>query len=627
MNKKLYIKHLLKQYRPFILLIFFLTLADPILTFLPGKWVYIYGSKISMSDLLSKFYRIIYLPSLALLLGFFVPFLVFSHLYRKSDLDNYWSTPAKRSEFFLTHFFVGYVFLLLIPLSLSYVLHYAIDYYRAYTFIAGNISILHLISGLSILLTNAFVFYTITTLAITLSSSIFNGVIVGAVFQSFFPLLHALIVFILSLDPSSLNKDVNSIFNLYWLNLPLSHFSYFLSVSEELNISRFTFIIWFILSIVLFFVAMKLHEHRKVERIATTDMFKAFYPTLIFIFGTLVMVFGLTAFIDSFWLIPFKSNGTMFIFIVGLIVFSVVQLARFHGKPPIVKNLLAYLCIFIVSYGISYAISGPVKNMIIMSQAKPSKIGSIEIINPVNDNSDFYTLLNIGTIQQNKDGGINPDDLSPLNKRPNGYVNPENGKPYENDTSLSRILDPENLKRESFNRMAYDAALKDYYKTGNPLFKSKDEVDLAEEHITNLKPINSNLDEKIYMEKKPGKNWATYNPNKFHSRNFSSINSYEIRSFTEIEAIKTILNIEKKELEEIVIKNKNNSNPHNSYYSYEAYEADESEKIFIRIMIYDKKGKLISAREFPLSAKADFSLIQEIFNGRLFYKNGVKYSK
>ncbi len=627
MNKKLYIKHLLKQYRPFLILSLFICLAGPLQTLIGGFSRQIDMVNMDKAYVLKLYYIQLNLPTLAIILSIIMPFVVFKHLYNKADLDNYWSVPAKKSDFFLTHFFTGYVFLVVIPLSLAYILNYTFKYFQAYELLAGNVSLVRLVSGLSILLINSFSFYVPTVLAIVMTTSMFNGVIVAGSFQLFFPLIHLLCVSIVNSDPSLLTVNDNMFMNFYWLNLPMTHINYFITIFDNDGISRIPMLVWGLISIGLFFITMKMHDRRKVERIGSSDMFKGFYQTLIFVLGLVILTFTTTLFIQDSPLTITNMRNFFPLFISGLILFFIVQISRWHGKPPIVKNMLTYVCIFFIAIGMSYVLTVPVKNHLIMSQPKAEEIERIEILNPVNNDSDYYRLLNIGNIQHNKAGAINPFTGVLMNSRKGGYVDQKTGLPLSIDPELENELNPANLDRNRYDPFSYDHALEGSFPSGSPLFKSSDMVVLATQHDSDSKsPLNGEINKDNLSIGR-----ASQDPNYFRSKNYMRVGAYSFNYFTNKEAIKSILSLERKYLEKYVRENLGQTAYSPGIFVIkqgpDGLDDYSNQSVYIRILAYDKNNKLIKARQLEVLDKEDLGFIQKIFNGKLFHANGVQYQE
>ncbi len=628
MNKKLYIKHLLKQYRPFMILSYFLCLWEPLQMLIGGFGKDFYDMDIKKDFYLKLYYTQMNLPTLAMILSIVMAFVVFKHLYNKSDLDNYWSVPAKRSDFFLAHFFTGYVFLLALPISSAYILNSLIQYIQAYSILAGSVSIIKLISGLSLLLLNTFSFYVPTVLAIVLTTSMFNGFIVAVTFQLFFPIVQLICVAVVESDPTLLSVYENIFMNFYWLNLPLTHISYFIPLINDNLISVYPMLAWGLVSLGLFFITMHLHDKRKVEKIGSSDMFKGFYQTLILIFGTLIITFGIITFMPV-TSASLKNPGDFLpLFISNLITFFIVQIARWHGKPPIIKSCLAYICIFVLSMVISLVITGPLKNHIIMTQPKAEDIGRIEILNPVDTRSDYYKLLNIGNFQHNKSNSVQPHSDLVLGSRPQGYVDPETGMPLDLDSDLSEELNPKTLNTNYFDAFSYECALQGAFPSGAPMFKSSDQVTLAPEHGS--KRHDQPADGKINMQNlQEGK--ASQDPKYFRSKNLTGSNSYSFNYFTDRKAIEGILNFERKSLEKYVRKNSDESAYPSGIFLIKPGPDGPSQYsiqfVYIRVLAYNRKGKLIKAREFSVSDKEDLKFLDKIFNNKLFYLNGAQYKE
>ena len=123
------------------------------------------------------------------------------------------------------------------------------------------------------------------------------------------------------------------------------------------------------------------------------------------------------------------------IFLTGLILYFIVQLVRYHGKPPLVKKLGVYLVLFALSFAFASGLTGPVRRHISLKQPVPSKVKWVMVRNVSSDTSQFLYYLDHpdeydpanfkDNVEMKEIYKLRPDDPDPRPKSIDQYILPE----------------------------------------------------------------------------------------------------------------------------------------------------------------------------------------------------------
>ncbi|NLC40662.1 MAG: hypothetical protein GX763_07075, partial [Clostridiaceae bacterium] len=142
-------------------------------------------------------------------------------------------------------------------------------------------------------------------------------------------------------------------------------------------------VVWFFIALALLALSIRLFKKHKVERTNTSYMVKGFYPTVIAIYGTLLLLLMLnTSFSELFQYseMPFFLNSIFIsIFLFGFVVLFIVEIIRFHGLPKIGRTILFYLAIFAVALGLSLLLNISVENKLMKTMPPREKVAKIEL--------------------------------------------------------------------------------------------------------------------------------------------------------------------------------------------------------------------------------------------------------
>lgn len=572
MNKKLYFRQLRLQFRPFLLMSLVLCLAEPIVLLTQRNSV-IERAQSLLSNGNLNFYNLVhaqyFLFVAALFLSIMIPFVVFHFLYKKSDLDNYYSMPVKRKVIFRAHFFFGWTMLVAMPLLLSALVRYLINYLFLGDLLAGHFAFSVFFLNLLALVLGSFILYLFTCIAIFCTTNLFNGLIYTAAIHSILPFLALLVRSVQNSKVGYLPpQGAGSLGFTDFLNF-IGSFFLFLTNGKGRQLF-WVILFWAVISIPVFFLAQKLFSVRKAERVNGSYMFKAFYPSFIGIFG----VTFLTQLLTSTFLVKLSSveealpsntqnvfSSCLEIFIGGLIIYMIVQLARYHGKPPVLKKIGSYVLLFAISIGLSALLAGPIRTRMSLNVPSMKKVDHILLRNVVNDSSTYLYFIE------------NPEDYD--------------------------------WKKVKGNKILENA-----YKLGpddkDPRPESKDKYVLPTLHKNAAVPSTALGESKHYEE-------VTYKAD----------TTKELIQELQKETVKRVMNGDAKEfLIEV----------ESVAYSDTFYSAEGEDRFYtrhcplIQIIYYDKEDKIIGQRELPIF-KSDRQKAQKLFNGKFFYDNGILVKK
>lgn len=374
-----YFFHLLRQYRAFVLLYFVIALlASPVSLLL--RFFAAYNSEFAYSY--GAYFDLAQIGLAAVMVGFSIltPFVVFSFLFNKPNLDTYFSLPIKREKLFLKHFAFGWL-LQAVPVTVSHLLGFVIirvtvpllsaaqapENYKLSAF---------LLTTLMLLMGSLFLMMP-SMLAILFTPNLFNAIIYAGVLQ---------------ILPVVLSYVRDTYFMSYYgftmlrekPDTPLIIFQakYVEAFSEPNKIKDPLYIVFMLIAgIALLFLSMWLFKNRKAERTNSNDMVKGFYPFMITFFGILILLTVLgSSYYDIFgsekW---YFQTGFVLLFFMGFALYLAVQMIRRHGMPHIGKTIVSYLIIFVVSVLLSVG----VKNLVYYTNEsrlpKPDQVARVEL--------------------------------------------------------------------------------------------------------------------------------------------------------------------------------------------------------------------------------------------------------
>lgn len=388
MNAKLYHRQLFKQYRPYLLLVLVLALADPIISFFSARMSLAEG--MAAKYVASGFFHAsLYLPILSIFLGLLVPFVVLSFLYKKSDMDLYASLPIRSERLLDHHFLFGWCGMILLPLGLSYLLKFLLG--LALFGPQASFQILSLGQFVDLglfLLVGSFLFTLPALLSLLTTTNPLNGVLIALAFQMVLPAIFSQVLHFQSTLLGNLSYLSNRGEAPFYYLCP--HYCYLmpfarLSLSPKLLIALS---VWSLIGLLLYFLCRSLVKRRPVERIGSSSMFRAFYPVCIAIFGLIgLTLLNMSLVPGMTWSALEHWNFFAFPAILGLVALLVVQITRYRGRPPILKTILAYVLLFICSLACTFAITGPIKTKAEMTLPAPQAVDRLLLVNPIRSNA------------------------------------------------------------------------------------------------------------------------------------------------------------------------------------------------------------------------------------------------
>lgn len=403
-----YVRHLIRQHRALIVLLFVAMLsAYPIMLFLTresifAQWRFEYLA-IYLTQLMSG------LPLLGQIGSIAVPFVIFQYLYKKADLDSYYALPITKEKLYRIHFFFG-LGMLIVPMLFSHIVgylelqnltsQYAPGMMKDYSFSLW----LQQAAGMSV---GLIIPYVLTTISILCTTNLFNGLIYTGVLH-LFPAL-AWTVWSMFANSSFGGGSTRVQYD------PASQYATWVEPHEVytgMAVKGFSFwryaVFWVVLAVLLFFASLYFIRKRKVERVNSQRMFSWFYPLCIYGFGGLLLILLLGMSIltggtgsNGIISIFHEQNGLsvfLFPFIVGLILFFIIQIIREHGVSSIFKTFAKYLLLFVICSGIVLFLKSEVTDRYSHEIVDAAKVDTVEILIPeLHSEQDRFDLMH-GTV-------------------------------------------------------------------------------------------------------------------------------------------------------------------------------------------------------------------------------------
>lgn len=333
----------------------------------------------------SALYSAFYYPLLLVLFSLLMPLVIFAFLYHKPDMDTYFGLPIKRRSLFLKQFLFGLT-IVLAPLLLSYLLRAGLMNALFGKSITGPIEIRYILYTVVIMIGSALLLFSLTTLAILCTTTPFNGFIYSAAILAFFPILENMVQHLYSLRIGFLN-DVGSRFSM--INFPKLIITTLYAGAT--NAEKIWLIPWFLLIIPLFFLLLHLFKNRHVERIRGIFMVPLFCPIVINTLFLLILSSSISQVManSTTW----HLINVVLTLVILLIIYWVIHIALYHGRPPFFKTIGSYLLITAAALGISWFSNGPLHDAQSRMLPDASKVARIEIINPVIIHSPFLEAV------------------------------------------------------------------------------------------------------------------------------------------------------------------------------------------------------------------------------------------
>ena len=375
MKSKGYLQHLLKQYRAIVILYFAISIiVYPVSLLLQS---------LSREDWWGFDYSPISLAVMMVVLGAVTPFIVFSFIYDKTKMDTYFALPLARERLFLIHFFFSWLIQIipaLVSNFLAFLIANTITPAEMLTY-AGPYSFSKFLVWSGILVLGSLILQLPSMLAILCTTNLFNGFVYALV-------LHLVPITIQGVWTSSATDYFgytpsqgfgdSSLTNLEF------HSIYVMSSSQDTSGKYLPALaVWFFIALALLALSTRLFKGHKVERTNTAYMVKGFYPAVIAIYGTLLMLLMLNNSFNEIFLYSdrpfFLNNVFISIFLFGFVVLFIVEIIRFHGLPKIGRTILFYLAIFVVALGLSLLLNISVENKLMKSMPPRDKVAKIEL--------------------------------------------------------------------------------------------------------------------------------------------------------------------------------------------------------------------------------------------------------
>ncbi len=417
MKTKGYLRHLLKQHRAIVFLYFAVSIiAYPV-------------SLLLQSYSRESWWTLDYSPTslavIMVILGAVTPFIVFSFIYDKTKMDTYFSLPIKREELFLIHFAFNWLIQIVPVLISNFLAFLVINLLTPASLLAdmGPYSFTKFLIWSGILVLGSVILQLPSMLAILCTTNLFNGFVYALV---------------LHLVPITMQGAWNSFATDYFGYTPTQGFAdsslvelefhsiYVLSSSQESRGEYWlALVIWFVVGLALLALCSRLFKTHKVERTNTSYMVKGFYPTVIAIYGTLLLLILLNSSFDEIFLYAqrpfFLHNLFISFFLVGFVVLFIVEIIRFHGLPKIGRTILFYLIIFAVALGLSYFLNTTVETN--LAKAMPDR-EKVEMIELTSADYQYYE----------------PEETKSIFVYPFGYVTNYSQKTVEDEAAIDEIM-------------------------------------------------------------------------------------------------------------------------------------------------------------------------------------------
>ena len=295
-----------------------------------------------------------YMMSLTLFVSVISPFIVMNYVYKKNDMDMYFSLPEKRGNLIFQQIIFSWV-IVIVPSILTFLLNYTLYRIKVYPFLV-IVPKFNLMDYIPAVIMGSLVIIMISVLAILCTTSLFNGLV-------YLLALHILpLVWVAAVTSFSKHyygyarilpdELVDRIYFFLVQMVPIS------AVSSELLHGKYMLqlSIWFAIALAALALAILIFNKHKVERTDSDYMVRGFYPTITIASGTLGLMFILytilsseirrEGFINAF--LEYKIE-VITVFAIGLVMYFVVKLIRKFGRPKIFKTILAYCGIFALS--------------------------------------------------------------------------------------------------------------------------------------------------------------------------------------------------------------------------------------------------------------------------------------
>lgn len=375
MKSKGYLQHLLKQYRAIVILYFAISIiVYPVSLLLQS---------LSREDWWGFDYSPISLAVMMVVLGAVTPFIVFSFIYDKTKMDTYFALPLARERLFLIHFFFSWLIQIipaLVSNCLAFLITNSITPAEMLKY-AGPYSFSKFLVWSGILVLGSLILQLPSMLAILCTTNLFNGFVYALV-------LHLVPITIQGVWTSSATDyfgyTPSQSFGDFSLTNLEFHSIYVMSSSQD-TAGKYlpALAVWFLIALALLALSSRLFKGHKVERTNTAYMVKGFYPAVIAIYGTLLMLLMLNNSFNEIFLYSerpfFLNNVFISIFLFGFVVLFIVEIIRYHGLPKIGRTILFYLAIFAVALGLSFFLNTTVQNRLMKAMPPRDKVAKIEL--------------------------------------------------------------------------------------------------------------------------------------------------------------------------------------------------------------------------------------------------------
>ncbi|MDD2427894.1 MAG: hypothetical protein PHR78_05275 [Eubacteriales bacterium] len=375
MKTRGYLRHLLKQHRAIVILYFAVSII-------------IYPISLLLQSLSREEWQSIeYAPSplaiLMVILGAVTPFIIFSFIYDKTKMDTYFSLPMPRERLFLIHFAFNWLIQIIPVLISNFLAFLVVNFITPATLLTdvGPYSFSQFLIWSGILVLGSVMLQLPSIVAILSTTNLFNGFVYALV---------------LHLVPITMQGVWSSSITDYFGYTPAQGFAdaslielefhsiYVLSSSQQSKGEYLlALVIWFVVALALVALSTWLFKTHKVERTNTSYMVKGFYPTVIAIYGTLLLLIMLNNSFDEFYYYSdrpfFLNNIFIYIFLFGFVVLFIVEIIRYHGMPKIGRTILFYLAIFAVALGLSFFLNTVVERWQITELPPRDKVAKVEL--------------------------------------------------------------------------------------------------------------------------------------------------------------------------------------------------------------------------------------------------------
>lgn len=362
------------------------------------------------------------------MLFFITPFIFFRHLYSKTEMDTYFSIPVPRGRLFANHFLFNYA-VVVIPMLLSFLIGFLA------VVIGGNVTDMSellvgfLLKSVSLAFSGVIIL-ALSVLAITLTTTMFNGLIYAGVFN-IIPLVVQLLYRTFESGYYGYTRPGPNV----WENELLGNMNHFLVNHEDIRDITSTektlaMFVWFGIALVLVALALHLYRNRKVYRIEGEFMVKGFYSTIISVFTIMVlvqvffmeyelyMVNGIIAAMSE------RQNATLLMFLAFLVAYYIVQMVRLHGRPNFVKTIATYILLFVVALGITQLLY---TELIYKTSVYVPELAEVEKVVITNDRDFSY-------------------DYGEDERRKNRDFDPETERYFVNNDGVSRIFEEHEIE-------------------------------------------------------------------------------------------------------------------------------------------------------------------------------------